>query len=300
MEHITLDKIHSYMEGCLSSNEAINTEGHIATCDRCYSVFSAFKKLEADFDVTFCSEVGHENDCPEDWKVASLVTGESGAEDKEEMTSHMKGCEYCLGRAAVYYKATLRADPAMATQSEWADRAVGMLTESKVPLKTEAPLLKRLWQSIQRISDPLPPLPGYAIGALAIIILLVWVSLPGKEVRVVTIPSSQKIAFREGGPTGSFAFMGGESEKIDGMKIAMKGAKLFLRWKPINGATEYQISLRKAENGSSVAAMTTVRGPKALVDARGLEKGELYLWLISGKIGDGRTFEYVGKFLFVG
>jgi len=300
MEHITLDKIHSYTEGGLSGNEAINTEGHIATCDRCYSVFSAFKKLEADFDVTFDGEVGHENDCPEDWKIASLVTGEAGAEDKEEMTSHIEGCEYCLGRAAVYYKATLRADPAMATQSEWVERAVGMLTEGKVPLKTEAPLFKRLWQSIQRISKPLPPLPGYAIGALAIIIMLVWVSLPGKGARVVVIPSSQRIAFRDTGPSGSFAFMAGESKKIDAMKIRLKKGKLVFTWKPVEGARRYKLSIIQAESKAPVGTVVMLSVPEASLDANRLEDGELYLWLISGRTDDERTFKYVGKFLFEG
>ncbi|MFQ5481013.1 MAG: zf-HC2 domain-containing protein [Thermodesulfobacteriota bacterium] len=296
MKHITPDRIYSYTEGMLSGPEALDTEGHIATCERCHGVFSAFKDVESGIKTAFKAEPGA--NCPEDWEVASIVTGESGTEEKKGL-SHMDGCDYCLGRAAVYYKAALRAESSMTTPSEWAERAVGILTDGKAPEKTEVPLLKRLWQSVQRISKPLPPLPGYAIGAMAII-LLVWVSLPGKGAQVMTITSSERIVYRDAGPSGSFAFMGGESEKMEGMKIAMKGQKLFFNWRPIDGAAEYQISIRKVESGASVAAMTMVSRPKAVVDARSLERGELYLWVISGKAGDGRIFEYMGKFLLTG
>jgi len=297
MKHITIDRLHSYVEGGLAGRALLDLEGHIATCERCYGAFLALKDIEENLPGAFNAAPG--TDCPEDWEVALVATGELGTEKEKNTAIHIDGCEYCFERAARYYKVSMRDAPAMAAYDEWGERAVGMLTSGGAHKRPAPSLIRGLWQSLQSISSLLPPLPGYAMGTVAII-LLVWVSLSGREARLVTIPSSERIMFRDPGPPSSFAFMSGKSEKIDGMKIMKKGRKLLLSWKPIRGAKEYRISIIKAESNEIIGSVSTVSVPNATMDAGSLKPGNIYLWSISGETGDGRAFEYIGKFLLAG
>lgn len=232
-------------------------------------------------------------DCPEDWMVAAFIMHELDPARSQELTKHLSNCRFCMDRAAIYYKASLNGATLTASK-EWIKKTAQALQGADKPLTERASLPNRMVSRIQDIIESLPPLPGYAVAAVAVV-LLIWVTLSDKP-RVITIASSQRIVFKDAGAPSSFGFMGREiaEEKVD-MKISVNKGKMLLRWKSVDSAEGYTFSV-KGNKGEMITGLK-VKEPEAAIPLEMFKRGELYKLEISGNTVDGREFIYTGEFV---
>lgn len=297
MEHIKPEKIHSYIEGQLKGDEAMATEGHLAVCEDCFKIFSGLKEIGSAMKSGF-RKAQPSKDCPEDWVAAALIKGELAAKDVENAGKHMRICDFCLDRAADYYKASEAENPALRVPETWVNRAVHVMqgeAEKEANVK-EATLLAGVFDSIRKFSESLPSLPGYALAA-AMAALLIWVAMP-ESTRVIAISSTEKLAFKDGGAPSSFGFMGSERiEKSSGMEISKKGRNLEFEWKGILGAGEYTFTVIEKAAGEEIVSDLKTSIPRVPVPSDRLKKDELYGWVINGTTNSGESFEYTGEFI---
>lgn len=296
MEHIKPEKIHSYIEGQLKGDEAMATEGHVAVCDDCFKVFSGLKEIGSAMKSGF-RKAQPSKDCPEDWAVAALIKGELAAKDVENAEKHMKICDFCLDRAAAYYKASEAENPALRAPEAWVSRAVHVMQgEAGKEANVNAPVLGRAFELIKKVSESLPSLPGYALAA-AMAVLLIWVAMP-ESTRVIAISSTEKLAFKDSEAPSSFGFMGSERiEKLSGMEISKKGRNLEFEWKGIPGAGEYTFTVIEKAAGEEIVSDLKTSIPRVSVPSDRLKKNELYSWVIGGTTNSGESFEYTGEFI---
>ncbi len=295
MEHIRPEKIHAYIEGQLKGDEAMATEGHLAVCDDCFKVFSGLKEIGSVMKFGF-KNAEASKDCPEDWVVAALIKGALAAKGTAE--EHIKTCNFCLDRATAYYKASEAENPVLKVPEIWVSRAVHVMQgeageEARVK---ETKLLAGVFDSIRKFSESLPSLPGYALAA-AMAVLLIWVVLP-ESTKVITISSSEKLAFKDSGAPSSFGFMGRERvEKFRGMEISKKGGNLEFGWKGIPGASDYTFTVMEKAAREDIIAGFKISIPRVSVPSGRFKKEEIYSWVIGGTTKDGEAFEYTGEFI---
>ena len=298
MEHISLDKIHSYLEGQIKGAEAVEVEGHFVICDRCHALFAGLKEMEMNLERCFKVEI--REGCPEDWEIATFIRQELDLSQSETITQHVNSCDYCIDRATIYYKSSLAEEVTVRTPREWVEKAVNLLKGDEVPLKEEIPLFKRAYLFVRNVISTLPPLPGYAIATITLI-LLIWSTFP-EPPRIVTIASSQRITFKEVGAPSSFAFMDGEEvvKRFEGMKVKKDGEKLVFSWRPIEGAKVSEFVLRKKglDKDTHIATLS-VASEVIVVPINRVQFNERYEWIISGFMEDGRKFEAAAEFILV-
>ena len=104
MEHIKFDKIQSYIEKQTTGPDHIEIEGHLAVCNKCNEIYLGLKLLEKPLCESF-EEAAATPSCPEDWEMAALVRDELPIEFSNKITGHLTDCNFCIGRAANYYRA---------------------------------------------------------------------------------------------------------------------------------------------------------------------------------------------------
>jgi len=296
MEHIRPEKIHAYIERQLKGDEAMATEGHLAVCEDCFKVFSGLKEFGGAVKRGFKKSQASK-DCPEDWVAAALIKGELAPKDVEDAEKHMRICDFCLDRAAVYYKRASEAEyPALKAPEAWVSKAVDALQGTAVKAEKETYGFAKVYELFNKISRQLPPLPGYALAA-AMAVLLIWVAMP-ESIKVITISSTEKLAFRDGGAPSSFGFMGRERvEKFGGMEVSKKGGNLEFGWKGIPGASGYTFTLMEKAAGEEIISGLKTSIPSVSVPSDRLKKDELYGWVIGGTTSNGEAFEYTGEFV---
>lgn len=296
MEHIRPETINAYMEGRLQGEEAMATEGHLAVCDECFKIHSGLKELGRALEAGF-SKAEASKDCPEDWVLGALIKGEIGAEDLGAVENHIKTCGYCLDRTAVYYKASENESVSLTASELWKEKAAGALQREEVAAtEGQATGLANVFHIFNKYTRLLPPLPGYALAA-AMAVLLILVAMP-ERTRIITISSTEKLAFKSDGAMSSFGFMGTEKvESFTGMEIARSGGKLEFEWKEISGTGEYVVTIAGRVSGEEVLSEVKTTVPGISVTLEKFKENELYSWSISGTAKDGEAFEYTGEFL---
>lgn len=274
--------------------EAEEVAGHLAVCDDCNRLYSALREVESAIGQSFRDALQTAS-CPEDWEVASVIKGEASQMERDRISGHTRECDFCTGRAALYYKA-LNVTEEVTVPEAWREKAVNLLAAGTKSKGERVSIKDRAASIIDWINSSLTPLPGYAAAAAAILIMLFAV-IPDKG-RIVTVSSTERITVRDSEIPSSFGFMGaGESDEISGMSITRKGGRIVFRWKPVNGAVgdEFQLSDRSAEK--TVYKSKPGGEPGVYINRELLERNRLYTWMIKGRTSDGRYFEYSGDFL---
>lgn len=294
MEHISFEKIYSYMEGQLNNIDANDVSLHLNTCEKCRGLFAGLKAVEN--NLKGCFKIEAREGCPEDWEIAAFIKKELEPADLHRITEHIDSCDYCLDRTAIYYKAAESKEAVLKTPEFWKQKAVQTLKSDRIEPKTS--ISQRLSSLIKKIAL-LPPMPGYATAALAIIILIIWSAIPQKE-KIITIASSEKIITRDSEIPSTYGFTGvGKSREVKNMEIRYKGKDIVFLWKPINRAVDYEFTLRDKSADTKVYSSHVEKNTMISLKKELFEKDRLYGWLITGKTKEGEYFEYMGDFILV-
>lgn len=191
-------------------------------------------------------------------------------------------------------------EKAIDTPELWKQKAFQTLTQGNTVKEKEVSIFKQMLAFIQKITDPLPPLPGYAAAVLLIVIVIIWNVIPQKE-KIITIASSERIITRDSEIPSSFGFTGtGESREVENMGVFYAGSDIVFKWEPIDAAEGYEFSLKDKSEGRTVYSGHIDKDARVSLKKDLMEGNRLYSWLITGKIEDGKYFEYSGDFLFLG
>jgi len=200
-------------------------------------------------------------------------------------------------------------DPVQAgvTPGKWESAAVSRLATAEVsPSVTDAVRSESVRPDTSRrtfrerfFAPFLSPLPAWGLAAAAVAALAFV--LTQERGRVVVVPSSERIVFRESGiPGATMGFMGSADEKAwEGMKAVSSGVRILFRWKPVPGAQAREFVLTEDGAGRIVAHMASLSSPEAAIEKALVAKGKLYRWSIHGMTVEGKAYEYTGDIVFV-
>ncbi len=296
MEHLSLEVIISYFEDQTKGKETDEIEAHLATCERCHEIYTGLRSIGETLKRSF-KEKNASTSCPEDWKIGALVKGEFPSEMANIFSNHIKTCNFCIDRAAIYYKSLNKEEKTIKTPKLWKYKAIQVLKTDNAVKEPVASLFQQIYSSLLRILTSRSPLPGYAAAAFAILILLIWNVVPPKE-KIVTIASSERIIKRDSEIPSALGFMAsGESKEVDNMKVFFEGKVIVFKWKPVDDAVRYKFSLRS--RSETIYSSSIEKDAKVSLKKELLKKDILYAWLITGETKDGKYFEYTGDFLLV-
>jgi len=334
--HINLEKIISCLGNQPPGQDRDEIEGHLAICPKCHAAYLGLRSITESLSQAFKEDdssschLGRANkedatlSCPDDWEIAALIRKEAAPEVSEEISKHIGDCEFCLGRAARYYKCLEEPTGGeLKTPELWKERAIQALRSETRKEEKKISTPQRIVAFFQTLSALLPPLPGYALAALAIIILI-WSHSPdnkaGRE-RIITIASSERIITRSLEIPPALGFMGaGEAgkereKKTDHtMEIKLKDDEIIFTWQPIENASIYKFSLleKKSEErpgerpeerpeGETIFSQADLEKPQASIKANMIDKDKhkLYSWVIEGELPEEKCFEYRGDFILV-
>ena len=299
MEHLNLEKILSYIENQIIGKDIDEIEAHLATCERCHGIYTGLMSVGEYLQHSFETEKATTS-CPDDWEIGALVREELLPEMSEKISGHIKDCSVCIDRTAMYYKAFELKERELETPRLWKEKAVQFLkSESKVK-ERQVSIFQQIFAFFQRISAPLPSLPGYAAAVLVILVVIIWNVIPQKE-KIITIASSERIITRDSEIPSAFGFTGaGESREVENMEVFYAGRDIVFKWKPIEGAVKYEFFLKDKAEGKTVYSGHTDKDARVSLKKDLMEGNRLYSWLITGKTTDDKYFEYTGDFLLLG
>ncbi|MBI5665970.1 MAG: zf-HC2 domain-containing protein [Nitrospirae bacterium] len=294
MEHISFEKILSYADDRLEDGESREIEGHIATCERCHEIFLGLKSVGSAMGRSFNSETAS-GSCPEDWEMAALIRKELPSGESEKIKAHLKDCSFCVDRAAGYYKALHIESPAFKTPEPWRRKAVQRMQDRQAVKETKISLIQRILSFVPNLTSPLPVAAGFA--ALLAIAVVTWFIMPGKNT-LRAVASNESLLIRDSEVPSSLGFSGtGERKAAGKMDIDLNGKEIIFMWKPIEGAVEYNFTLKDGSN--AVYDMKTGNDALVALNKDMIETHITYKWLITGKTADDRYFEYKGDFILV-
>lgn len=300
MEHLTFDKIHSYLEGQIPENEGGRVEEHLAVCQRCHKAYLGLRTMGNIMGRAVKSLKGQKvaGPCPEEWEIGALIRGEAHFELSDKLSDHIRDCADCLGKAAGYYTCLTKEEKKMETPYLWKEQAVQALRGESVVRKKATSFFQHFLAFWQKLTLPLPALPGYALAAAAIA-LLIWTNIP-QESRIYPILSSEKIIVKDAEIPSTLGFMGDREERaVEAMKLVLEGKRVNFRWEPPEDTAEYAFSLLEKPEGKLVFSQTRLRQPQVFLKKSLLDDQRLYTWIIEGKTVDGRYFEHSGDFVLV-
>jgi len=296
MEHISLEKILSYAEDRLDKRETREIEGHLATCERCHEIFIGLKSAGNAMGRVFDAETAAAS-CPKDWEMAALVRKELPSQSAEKIKTHLKDCGFCVDRAAGYYKAIHFERPPFEVPEHWKHKAVqGMENRQAVKEDAKVSFMQRILSFFPQMTSPLPAVAGL-VAALLAIAVVTWVIVPGKAT-LHALASNETLLIRDSEVPSSLGFSGTDDiREVSKMDISLNGKEIIFMWKPIEGAVEYNFTLR--EGNHPVYDVKT--GNDALVALSNdlMETHTTYTWLITGRTADDRYFEYKGDVVLV-
>jgi anti-sigma factor RsiW len=296
MKHLDFETLLLYIEGGLKDPRLAAVAGHLASCGRCYRIYRGVKALADTMGQSF-ETLESGSSCPDDREIGALVNDELSGEDSEKLSDHIKECAFCMERAAVYYKALALRQELVKTPEEWRKRAVHTLRDEEETREEKTSLFQQAYSFIKRITASLPPLPGYAAAAVAILLLIIWNITPQKE-KVITIASSERIIAGAADIPTSFGFTGaGETRELKNMDILLRGRDVIFRWSPLKEGRGSVFTLK--ERNRVLFSGKIGKHSEFALKRDILYPGRLYSWLIAGKTDDGRRFEYTGDFMLV-
>ena len=295
MEHIKFDKIQSYIEKQTTGPDHIEIEGHLAVCNKCNDIYMGLKLLEKPLCESF-EEAAATSSCPEDWEIAALVRDELPVELSNKITGHLTDCNFCIGRAANYYRALSCEKIPVETPELWKQKAIQAIRTEQTAQEPKESLIQRILSFFPDMISPLPAAAGFAAAVLAIA-AVAWILIPGKSTFTASLASNEKIVIRSSEIPQSFGFTGtGETRDVNNMDITLNGKEVIFKWIPIEGASAYEFSLRDKTN--SIFKVTAVKDTVISLNIAVLENEKPYNWLISGTTKEGRYFEYTGDIIF--
>lgn len=295
-DHPTIQEIVAIRGGLSVEKPAEDVMGHVATCERCHGIYSALMSLEKWMGDSF-PEGESTPFCPEDWEVAAFIAGESPRKSAS-ISAHLNSCRYCLDRAASYQKALAAVPGALQAPESWKREAIRILEKRHAPpekSEVRSPIIQRVRRFFKELVPPLPPLPGYIAAAVAVA-LLIWVST-GERGKILIIPSTERIAYRDTEPSGTMGFMEqGEERSESRMKINVGSGSVYFRWGPIDNLPSASFVLIEKSSRVTVFKKEELEGSEVRVPERVIRKGNVYTWSIEGRTLDGRPLEYSGEF----
>ena len=291
-EHLSLNTVQSFIDGGPLDTES---EGHIATCRKCFGVYRDLKMIEKGIQKSFKDKQSTAS-CPEDWELGSYIKNEASPQVRETLSGHIMQCDYCLDRTALYYKALDTAAQAIATPVEWKAKALQALTEQCAGNRQKASVFERIKGYITGFASSLPPGPGYAMAVAVTIVLLVMLNMPEKNT-IIPIESTEKLTIRDSEVPSSFGFTGaGVTREVSYMEITQAGDEIVFKWKPIDNVTMYTFSIKEKRDGKVIYSRITNEA-KVSLDRKIIIKRRQYSWSITGKLNNGQYFEYTGDFI---
>jgi hypothetical protein len=295
MEHISLEKIMSYIDNRLDGRETREIEGHLATCERCHEIFLGLKSVENAMGRSFNEETAS-GSCPEDWEMAALVRKELPSEVSDRIKTHLKECGYCVDRAAGYYKALQMESPPFETPVPWKRKAVKSMENLQAVTDEKISLIQRILSFFPQMTSPFPIAAGLAAALLAIAVVT-WIVVPGKGA-LQAVASNETLLIRDSEVPSSLGFSGADDiREVSKMDIALNEKEVIFTWKHIEGAVEYKFMLK--EGSTPVYDARTGNDALVALSKDLLETHTTYNWLITGRTADDRYFEYRGDFILV-
>jgi hypothetical protein len=303
-DHVTSKKALAYRSG--EEIQKWNYEAHVATCPGCARIDAAAKAFGDSVGRAFTSQE-RSQDCPPVWEIASLVNGETPAESRPDLSAHMTGCDACRDEAARFFLTMNHPVPALEVPEEWERKAVSRIAVDLATKSSVDPIRREPTRTVpdrrtfrdRFLGFFVSPLPAWGLAA-ATLAALAFV-LTQDRGRVVVVPSSERVVFRESGiPGATMGFMGSADEKAwEGMKAVSSGGRILFRWKPVPGAQAGEFVLMEAGTGRAVARMASLSSPEAAIDQALVAKGKLYRWSVRGATIEGKSYEYTGDVVFV-
>lgn len=291
-EHLSLNTVQSFIDGLPLDAES---EGHIATCRKCFGVYSDLKTIGAGIQKSFKDKQATAS-CPEDWELGLFIKNEAPPHLRETLSGHIMQCDYCLDRTALYYKELDSDAPAIATPLGWKTKVLQTLTEQGDANRQGASAFERIKDFIKGFASSLPPGPGYAIAVAVTIVLLIMINMPEKNI-IIPIESTEKLTVRDSEVPSSFGFTGtGVTSEVSYMDITQAGDEIVFKWKPIVNVATYAFSIKENRAGNIIYHRTTHEA-KVYLDRKILIKRRQYSWAITGKLNSGQYFEYTGDFI---
>ena len=291
-EHLSLSTVQSFIDGGPLDTES---EGHIATCRKCFGVYCDLKMVEKGIQKSFKDKQATAS-CPEDWELGSYIKSETSPHLRETLSGHIMQCDYCLDRTALYYKALDTDAQAIAIPVEWKTKALQALTEQSAAIRQRASVFERIKCHITGFAALLPPVPGYAMAVAVTIVLLIVLNMPEKNT-IIPIESTEKLTVRDSEVPSSFGFTGtGVTREVSYMVITQAGDQIVFKWKLIDNVTMYTFSIKEKRDGKVIYSRIT-NDAKVSLDRKIIIKRRQYSWSITGKLNNGRYFEYTGDFI---
>lgn len=270
-------------------------EAHLETCEKCRAALTAIKHVCAGLGTHPSIAPG----CPEEWAIAAFIKEELPPYNAADIRKHLERCPACTESTAIYYKAAASEDAAPFFEIDsWKNRAIMAIADVEVPAP-KTTLTAKLYVFAKKVADP-KALPWYAFAVAASLILIFWAAMP-QQARIITIASSERIAFTDASGAASFGFMGrGRVENIRSMDISIKGDELVMRWKDIAGADEYSLTIIQVASAEAMVTGLKTKDTRGVLKFSAFQKKELYRWVISGFTAGREPFEYTGEFLIAG
>lgn len=294
-EHLSLNTIRSLMGGGTLDS---GSESHLASCRKCLGLYQGLKMLEEGMPRVF-KDKRPAASCPEDWELGSYIKNEASPDLCATLFGHIMNCEYCLDRAALYYKALDTDTRTIAAPDGWKTEALLALAERSAASGRRASFLKRIKDYITGFASSLPPVPGYAMAAAVGIILVIMLNMPEKNT-IIPIESTEKLTVRYSEVPSSFGFTGaGVTREVSYMEITQAGDKIIFTWKPIDHAATYAFSVKDKMDGKVIYSRTT-NDAKVFLDRKNIIRRRQYSWSVTGKLDNGQYFEYTGDFILSG
>ncbi len=294
MEHLTVAEIVRVVCGV---NRDPEHEGHVAVCEKCFAIYRLLRDLET--CVAVVSESVRKDDCPEEYLVCATVSGEMKGNGAGEILEHVAACDYCAGVAASYLKYIESRDQ-FAIPEDWVNSAVSRISSTPVSV-SEAVVSEgkhSFWKWLESLYTIVKK-PAFAYAVAVVFLGVTLIAVYWRPYGVVKLKGSEVLTAKRGaGGEMSFA---GRLVLRDRSRISIEVLKkaIAFRWKlPIKRGT-YRFSLVDRETRTIVADIENLKAPVAFVERDLVEPEKLYMWIVEGKGGDGRSLELSGEFVLV-
>lgn len=293
MEHLNLEKIHSYMEKQETGKNSTEIEEHLVTCEKCYRIYLALLSFEQPLGRSFKEEKATTS-CPEDWEIGALIQEELPSDISKKISIHLKDCGFCIDRAAHYYQSLKYEKAPVEVPQEWKLRALQALKVEKTAEEPGISFIERIIDFFRNLTFPVPVAVSYAT-ALLVVAALVWISVPAQP-KFITIAASEKVVLRDSEIPSAFGFSGaGETKEVKMMEFSLKGNDIVFSWEPLEGVVEYTFSLKEGDR--IIQDKTAIRRPSFSIKKVNIEKERVYSWIITGRTKEMRYLEYTGDFI---
>jgi hypothetical protein len=190
--HLAIEEILALRAAPDFKGQVTDAEVHAATCPKCKALYDSVVGIEQ--AITRANpEKERGPGCPEEWVVAAFMAGEREGKEGQGVREHLASCPSCMDIAAEYIKASRDAETRFRVPDAWKNIAVNALAATPPIEKPARDVgepggIRRLLTRLYDILAPLPALPGYAVAAIALV-LLVWGHM-GRDGKMIVMQNS--------------------------------------------------------------------------------------------------------------